>query len=261
MAPSSFSGQAIGKADGEQGGLVPIESAQRQARSERLRTVYLWTVFSLLLLGGVTFTLRSFQKVFYPFGWDDDEGAMWWEAAHVTNLRALYHPIQEYPYFVVPYPPVFHAVTWLATKVTGDFLVGGRLVSVFSALGISLIFGLLVFHASPRRIPTRIRGSGAALATLLCFRLDWLSHYVAEMGVDLLALFFTFLGVYLFIRCVHRPARQYGAFACFVVALFTKQTMVAAPLACLATSAIINPRRAFRYLAFCVTLGGGGWVT
>ena len=234
---------------------MPKENALVPTLGRRVRTVYLWTLFSLLLLGGVTFSLGSFHKVFYPFGWDDDEGAVWWEAAHVTNLRVLYHPIQEYPYFVVPYPPVFHAVAWSAAKVTGDFLVGGRLLCVLSALGISILWGALVFYSSPRKIPVLIRGSGAVIATLLCFRLDSLGEYIPEMGVDLLAIFLTFLGVFLFIRSVHSTAGQYGAFACFVLAMFTKQTMIAAPLACLAASALLNWKRALRYGVFCLTLG------
>ncbi len=236
------------------------------AAGGRLRTAYLWVLFSLLLLGGITFTLGTFHKVFYTFGWDDDEGAVWWEAAHVTNLRELYHPLQQYPYFVVPYPPVFHAATWLAAKFTGDFLVAGRLICLLSALGISLIFGHLVFHCAPRKIPPHIRGSGAALAMLLCFRLDSLNQYIPEMGVDLLALFLTFLGVCLFILGQHKRMAAYGSFACFVLAVFTKQTMVAAPLACLVATALIDSRRALRYLLFCVGLGAGAlgllaWAT
>jgi hypothetical protein len=220
-----------------------------------LRTMYVATLLSLLFLGGITFTFGTLHKVFYPFGWDDDEGAVWWESAHVTDLSSLYHPIQQYPYFVVPYPPVFHAVTWLAARGTGNFLIAGRLICVFSALSIGLLFGLLVWHVSPQRLSVRIRGSGAVLACLLCFQLDSLNIYIPEMGVDLLALFFTFLGVYLFLRFRQRPAAQYWAFACFVVAVFTKQTMVAAPLACLATTALIDLKRAFRYFLFCGVLG------
>ena len=227
-------------------------------RGVLLRTIYLTALFSLLCLGGITFTLGTFHKAFYPFEWDDDEGAVWWEAAHVTDLRALYHPIQQYPYFVVPYPPVFQALTWLAARGTGNFLIAGRLICVFSALGISLILGLLVWHVSPRRFPVHIRGSGAALTALLCFRLNALSIYIPEMGVDLLALFLTFLGIYLFIRCIQKPVALYGAFVCFVVAMFTKQTMVAAPLACLIAAGLVNPVRAFRYAMFSATLGVAG---
>jgi hypothetical protein len=243
--------------------LLPRETMPQPITGARLRRSYLVALFFFLLVGGATFTLQTFHKAFYAFGWDDDEGAVWWEAAHVTNLRVLYHPIQQYPYFVVPYPPVFHAVTWLTAKVTGDFLIAGRLVCVFSALGIGLLFGLLVWHVSPQRVPARIRGSGAALATLLCFRLDSLNTYIPEMGVDLLALFFTFLGIYLFIRLNRRSAGLYAAFACFVLAIFTKQTMIAAPLACLTAAALINSRRALHVFLFCVSLGiaGLGYLT
>lgn len=225
---------------------------------KRLRTTYLFLLYSLLIFGSVTFALQSFHKVFYPFGWDDDEGAVWWEAAHVTDLKALYHPIQQYPYFVVPYPPVFHAVTWIVAKGIGDFLVAGRLVCVLSAIGISVLFGLLVWHIAPRRISVHIRGSGAGLAAMLCFRLDSLNIYIPEMGVDLLALVLTFLGVYLFIRLRQKPVAIYAAFACFVVAVFTKQTMVAAPLACLVADAVVSTGRALRHLLFSVALGLAG---
>ena len=245
----------MGKADAGPGGLTPLESVRRQALGRRLRKVYLLVVFSLLLLGGATFVLKSLHHVYYPFGGDDDEGAVWWEAAHVTSLRTLYHPIQEYPYFAVPYPPVYHLVAWGAAKITGDFLIGGRLVCVFSALGISLLLGLLVFQASPQRIPVRIRGSGALLTVLLCFRLDSVANYIPEMGVDALAVLLTFLGVFLFVRYKSKSACQYAAFALFVLALFTKQTMIAAPLACLVASAIISPAKALRFVVFTVALG------
>jgi hypothetical protein len=230
------------------------EAVWQTARGDRLRKVYLWVVFSLLILGGITFALSSFHKVFYPFGWDDDEGAVWWGIAHVTSLGTFYHPIQQYPYIVNPYPPLFHSVARMAGWITGNDLVAGRLVCVLSALGTSVIIGLLVFHVSPERIPKRIRASGALLATLLCFRLDSLSNYIPEMGVDLFAVLLTFVGVYLFIRYTAKPAFQYAAFVLFVLGVFTKQTMIAAPLACLIATAIVNPKKAVRLLSFSAAL-------
>ena len=262
-----FVGQGRGeKADADLRGPARGETAREPAWGDRLRQVYLWAVFALLLLGGATFVLKSFHDVYYPFQWDDDEGAVWWEAAHVTHLREAYHPLQQYPYIVVPYPPVYHFVTWVAARITGDFLVAGRLICVASALGISLLLGFLVFRAAPPRISTRFRAGGALLAALLCFRLDSLNRYTPEMGVDLLAVFLAFLGVFLFLRSRSKPAGQYAAFAVFVVAVFTKQTMVAAPLACLLACALISPGAALRRLLFSLTLGLGilsclAWAT
>jgi hypothetical protein len=248
------------------GMLPPAEKLPKQRISERLLRVWIWILLLLLLIGGITFTLETFHKVFYPFGWDDDEGAVWWEAAHVTDLRMLYHPIRQYPYFVVPYPPVYHALTWLAAKGTKDYLIAGRLVCVFSALGIGLLVGLVVLCALPRKMPIRIRGSSALIAALLCFRLDSLNTYIPEMGVDLLALCFTFLGVFLFLRSSQIQKLTYLAFACFVAAIFTKQTMVAAPSACLVATLLISPARSMRYLLYCVVLATAGmgylaWAT
>src|SRR5580698_2315027 len=123
----------------------PRDKMPQTSTGKRLRTAYLFLLYSLFLFGSITFALQSFHKVYYPFGWDDDEGAVWWEAAHVTDLKVLYHPIQQYPYFVVPYPPVFHAVTWVTARGVGDFLIAGRLVCVFSAIGIALLFALLIW--------------------------------------------------------------------------------------------------------------------
>lgn len=267
MGLHSFVGQAPReKAGAELRGSARGEAARPRTWGNRLRQVYLWAIFALLWLGGATFALKSFHDVYYPFQWDDDEGAVWWEAAHITHLREAYHPLQQYPYIVVPYPPVYHCVTWVAARITGDFLVAGRLVCVASALGISLLLGFLVFRASPPGIPARVRGGGALLAALLCFRLDSLNRYIPEMGVDLLAIFLAFLGVFLFLRSRSKPAGQYAAFALFVMAVFTKQTMVAAPLACLVACAFISPGAALRRLLFSLTLGLGvlsclAWAT
>ena len=243
-----------------------MDKSRRPTPGERLRKAYVSLLFSLLVLGGITFVLKACHDVHYPFAWDDDDGAVWWETVHVTDLSALYHPIRDYPYFVVPYPPVFHAVAWLATRVTGSFLVGGRLVCIGAALGIGLISGLLVFYASPRRIPARNRMEGAVLAALLCCRLDSLSDYMPGVGVDPLAVFLTFLGVWLFIRFLPKERWNYAAFTVFVLAVFTKQTMVAAPAACLLTCTLVNRRRAARLLLFSLALGAAilgclSWAT
>jgi hypothetical protein len=231
--------------------------APRLHLPKRLRKAYLCVLFSLLVLGGATFALKAFHEVRYPFAWDDDDGAVWWETVHVTNLRTLYHPIQEYPYFVVPYPPLFHAIAWLATRATGSFLVGGRLVCIFSALGVSTLFGLLVFRVSPRRIRAAVRAAGAAVSALLCYRIDSLSAYMPGIGVDPLAVFLSYLGVFLFVSYAPSAPCTFAAFAIFVAALFTKQTALAAPAACLIACALMNRRRSIQLLVFSALLGVG----
>jgi len=241
------------------------KTVQPEKRKIFLR-IYLTALFTLLMFGAVAFATETFRKIYFPFAWDDDEGAVWWESAHVTHLRALYHPIQQYPYFVVPYPPVFHALTWLVQRITGDYLVAGRLICVFSAIGISLLLGAIVWDASMPGTPGGVRAGGSALASLLCFRLDALNAYIPEMGVDLLALFFTFAGVFLFLRHNQKSRAPYPAFACFVVAILAKQTMLAAPLACLLAATLVSRAKALRYFLFFICSSGAAvgllaWAT
>ena len=233
--------------------------------NHRLYHAYLSALFLLLAICAISFGANTVHKVNFPFG-DDDEGAVWWEAAHITNLRVLYHPIQQYPYIVDPYPPVYDVVTWLVEKGTGNFLIAGRLVSVFSALGICVLVGLIVWNCSTPQSPMRFRVAGATLGALLCLRLDTLNAYIPEMGVDLLAVFLSFLGIYVFLRYSASSAARYMAFAIFVAAIFTKQTMVAAPSACLVATALVSYGKALRSFLFCLFLGGSAlgllyWAT
>ena len=184
----------------------------------------------------------------------------------MTNLRAFYHPVQEQPYIVVPYPPVYHLVARIAVWFTGDFLVGGRLVCVASVFRDQPDLWLPGLYASPRRIPCHVRASGALLSALLCFGLDSLSRYIPEMGADAMAVLITFLGTFLFIRNRTKSAWQYAAFCGIGIGGLTKQTMVAGPSACLVASTMISGGRAFRLLLFSFTLSAGvlgclAWAT
>ncbi len=93
MTTSTTTVHHIEETDDHEGKLTPKGKMIQPAAGRHLRTIYVSALFSRLLLGGITFTFGTFHKVFYPFGWDDDEGAVWWEAAHVTSLSSLYHPI------------------------------------------------------------------------------------------------------------------------------------------------------------------------
>jgi hypothetical protein len=84
--------------------------------------------------------------------------------------------------------------------------------------------------------------------------------------IDMLALLLAFLGLAVFVVAGRRPLWQYVAFAFFVAALFTRQTLIAAPVACLVTAFIIDRRQAVRLAIFATGLGGSvlgylAWVT
>jgi hypothetical protein len=86
------------------------------------------------------------------------------------------------------------------------------------------------------------------------------------MRVDMLAIALSFLGVWCATRPANRPAQFYVAMALFVVAVFTKQTCIAAPLATLSVMTVANPRLGLKMLCFGLLLGGAAalvltWAT
>jgi hypothetical protein len=182
------------------------------------------------------------------FELDYGEGIVMWQAAHVTSLKTAYGDIAHQPYIVFHYPPIYPLVAHLTAHWTHDLLIAGRLVSVVSALIIILIFAVQVFTCLPRRTPVSGRLSGALTAIVLVYSLTGL-EWARLMRVDLLGLAFTFAGLALFIMSGRRAAPEYTAFVLFFLALFTKQTLIAAPVTCLAASFFVDRRRAWRLAA------------
>jgi hypothetical protein len=75
--------------------------------------------------------------------------------------------------------------------------------------------------------------------------------------VDTLALFLSFAGIAIFVLGGTRKWTPYVAFALFVCAIYTKQTMVAAPLACFLVMLAVDAKNAIKVAAFAGLLGTG----
>jgi hypothetical protein len=75
------------------------------------------------------------------------------------------------------------------------------------------------------------------------------------MRVDALAILLSFTGLALFVIARRRPVLAFLSFACFVAAVYTKQTVVAAPAACLLLAFVEKPRFSVRLLAFAISVG------
>ncbi|MGD0500019.1 MAG: hypothetical protein ABSC23_16460 [Bryobacteraceae bacterium] len=205
----------------------------------------------------LTFAARAASDVRNPAALDYGEGIVLWQAQAVGDLPDAYGRIDGLRNIVFNYSPLYHVVIRFVSLFTGDLLRAGRLVSATAAILISLLAGALVFRVLPRRIPRMTRLSGALTGALLAYSvpsLEW-ARYVR---VDLLANLLAFLGVYLFIAGARRPVLQYAAFFCFFLALFTKQTMIAAPAVCAFVALRRDRRLALRLIAL---LAGCGSVT
>ena len=204
---------------------------------------------ALLCTGLASYAGRARAALSTATELDYGEGTVLWQIGNLPHLQNAVHSLNAYPYILFNYTPVYHCATRLIALFTPDLVTAGRLVSIFSMLGICLLAGLIV----------RRSGSGWAslpcslVAALLLFQLpnaDW----SLLVRVDTIGIFFTYLGLFLFLSPEERGWRTYAAFASFTLAIYSRQTMIAAPAACLLILWVRDRRLATRvFAAFAAT--------
>jgi hypothetical protein len=193
-------------------------------------------------------------RVVYPYELGYGEGIVLWQAQHVTNLATSYAPLTHYPYIVFHYPPLYHVVSLAVSKLTGDLLIAGRLVSSFACVGICLALGWLVYRTAPPRASRLAAIGGAVFTVAVACGLD-VMKWTPMMRVDMLGLWFTFFGLVVFVLA-RTSAQRYAAFLLFVAGMYARQTLIAGAVSCLLVAAIMNLRQAIKMAVFTFALGG-----
>ena len=108
-----------------------------------------YAVFIGVLLAG---HLNSqFPKVFLPYELDYGEGIVLWQAQHIFQQQHAYGSLDDSPYIVYHYPPLYHYAARLLAETRLEPLAAGRLVSLLSVYGAVLFGGLLVYGLTRRR--------------------------------------------------------------------------------------------------------------
>ena len=111
-----------------------------------------------------------------------------------------------------------------------------------STLSIAIVIGLLTFRST----------RDDCGASRLCRGGYWLAIFTVVpvfswsplMRMDMLGVALSFVGGYLAALSINRPALLYWASVVFVLALYTKQSSIAAPLVSLSVMIAVSPRQA-----------------
>ena len=249
----------------------PSTHRDRGARSHPVpRSRRAWGVAALLLvlIGWYGLRLAAFlayavRAVADPFELNYGEGIVWQQMAMIPG-PSMYGPIDHAPFIVFHYPPVYHLVVHALAWFGADPLAAGRGVSVVATWVLAASLGWIAGQAAPSS-----RGSaafGGVIAALSVFTFQPVLAFAALMRVDLLGMALSVLGLTLGVLSLRRPRLLYAAVLLFVVALFTKQTLVAAPVAVLCVWLMRDPGLALRALGLGVLLGLAAllaleWVT
>jgi hypothetical protein len=174
------------------------------------------------------------------FQLDNEEGALLYQALELSRGHSIYKPLTSYPYVVGTYPPLFMFVnSWGLDRTTPTFYQG-RFLCLICALGIAVVIALLI------SIRTRHVTAGALSAML--YLATWeVYQWIAYYRVDFPAIYLSLVG-FAFVALAPRyaPARVLSIF-CFTLALYTKQTVIAAPAACVIALIARDWRMGLRY--------------
>lgn len=221
-------------------------------------------VILVLAVHLVVFLDYGLAVVRAPFGLDYGEGIVWQQAMLIPGAR-MYGDITRYPFLVFHYPPVYHLVVHALVALGADGLVAGRSVSLAASLATGALLAALAAAAAGDE-PRIARVAGGAVAGLGFFCLWPVVIWAPLMRVDMLALALSFGGMLCAAHSTSRPWLLSLAMVLFVLAVFTKQTSIAASLSTLPVMLLATPRRTVRVcclglLLAVATLCAMTWVT
>jgi hypothetical protein len=233
----------------------PVVVAGRPAAPTRLIAATALTGMACALVWKLLIFLDwAHWAVLDPHELDYGEGIVWQQMRMIVEGRG-YAPLGTFPAIVFHYPPVYHLLTWVVASVSGaDDLTAGRALAVFGTLTTATFLGVIAGLATvgSSRAARWTCGATAALVSLTCFPV---AIWSVLMRVDMVAAALTLGGFWLAMAALRRPALIYPAAIAFVCAVFTKQTMVAAPGAAFLVLLFLRPAVAVRGIAACVLLG------
>lgn len=234
---------------------------QTASRSSLERVLFWLVVLCLALYAALTVWL-AYGGMFFPYQLDYGEGIVLWFARQLAQGRAIYFPLGE-PYAASNYPPVYLWLTALGDGVFGASYIWGRFLNFAATLAVTALIVRLV------RGETRA-GRAALLAGLVFFGSTFVYHWSPLLRVDMPGVAFTLAGivcVWQWEKEVRRKptAGSFGslisnryfplAAAFFLLALYTKHSLLFAPAAA-AAAVFLHNRRAG--IVFVVLLGGIG---
>lgn len=171
--------------------------------------------------------------VSFPYDIDNSEGFLLYQAKRIADGGFLYPPLEEQPYLVDNYPPLYPFIGSLGAGWAGVNFHWLRFISLASTLGCA---GLIAWWTWMR---TRRPGAGA-LAALVFLSFYHVYQWGALARVDSLGLMLSLAGLAVF----ERWGRWGPAAFLFSLALFAKQSLFAAPLGVFIALLLIHPRRA-----------------
>jgi len=216
--------------------------------------VALFLLLAVLLFGTGWFVLYAIAAARFPFELGYTEGTILCLMREWVGGGSLYGPLDRAPYYVNIYPPGFYVINLGLARVFGDPVQTGRLLASGSALAVGALILVLVARSRATMSRRILLLSGLVAATLFLSS-PTIMREASILRVDMPAIFLGLLGLLIYTETAGRSAMQYLSVIPFVLSLFVKQSMLAAPLACLIGGILCCPAAAFRlFIVICISV-------
>ena len=229
--------------------------AGRQAPAGSLALALVAVVILAMAWHFAAYLGYALAAVRYPYELDYGEGIVWQQAVLIPGER-MYGDIARFPFVVFHYPPLYHLVVRAVAALGVGFLAAGRGVSLASSLAVGVLAAALAFRAVRDEAGRLASLAGATVAGLGVFCVWPVVVWSPLMRVDMLAIALSLLGVWCAARAAARPRLLYLAMVAFVLAVYAKQTCIAAPLATVPVMLSVAPSRTLRAVLFGLLLAG-----
>lgn len=185
----------------------------------------------IFLYHGVCLTL-------YPFDVDNSEAYLVDQGARIAQGQFLYPSLDEPPYRVDNYPPLYPMLAGLGFLWSGPNFHWPRAVSLASTLLTACLLGYWVFLHTRNKI-------ASCMAGMIYLSFYHVNDWGALARVDALGVALAVAGIVFF-----EKTRKWKAALVFVIpALLTRQTLFAAPLAIFAALLPSDRKSAYWYIS------------
>jgi len=190
-------------------------------------------MLAFLAAGAAVFVIQAVRSINVQQDIQYPECAVVFGVVNLWHGGSLYHDFHNPPFAVISYPPVFYVISAVISKLFARSIYSVYVCGRVVALSATVLTAITVAAVARRAKTTRLSQISAPLLFLgSSLLLPW--GFMAR--VDSLMLCFTMIGLFLFIK-FNRSNWQYLAVLAFVLAIFTKQSALAAPAAAVVTLA------------------------
>lgn len=195
-------------------------------------------VITLIMLNVVVFLTHSARTIFYPYPVNFSEGQTLGLSILLQQKGNYFFDINDLPFMHGAYPPVYPLIVLFFINIFGVTLTIGRIISFLSTIFIIFILFKIFNKAHQDKIHSFI-------VSLMFIAPFFVMRWSSTVRVDLLAIFFSFVGLYIYYFYYKKSYWRFLSIVFFILAFYTKQNAIAAPLSILIYN-IIEDRKEFK---------------